>query len=91
MVRVKKYAGTCIPTDPFTIIEPQNAQRGVRRRAQGDLLQVQEEPQKGPEAGRKEVVLHPHPGVRPLLKRPRRPLHSSRPGLPDGMFGNFRA
>ena len=41
--------------------------RGVRRRAQGGLLQVEEQPQEDQEAGDQEVVLRPFQGVRPRM------------------------
>ena len=44
------------------------AQRGVRRRPQGDLHQDQRKPQEGRQARGQEVVLHAHPRVRSLLE-----------------------
>ena len=43
------------------------AQRGVRRRAQGGLLQVEEQPQEDQEAGDQEVVLRAFQGGRPWM------------------------
>ena len=43
--------------------------RGVRRRAQGGLLQVEEQPQEDQEAGDQEVVLCPFQGVGPRMIR----------------------
>jgi len=43
---------------------PPQAPRGVRRHPQGGLLQNQNQPKKGPEASRQEVVLRAHQGVR---------------------------
>ena len=66
---------------------PPEAQRGVRGHPQGGLLQVQEEPQEGPEARRQEVVLRPHRGVRPRLRSSQTPRKQQQGGCRAPLAG----